>query len=202
METKNTNPNDDFSDLEDLSTYEATPVKKPEDSTTIFKELFEYLKLLAIAIAVALIINNFVIVNAQVPTGSMNSTILEGDRIIGFRLSYLFSKPERGDIIIFRYPDDESQNFVKRVIGLPGDTVVIENGIVYVNGEILEEPYLNEPMYGSFGPYFVPEGCYFVLGDNRNDSRDSRYWVNTYVTSEQILAKAIFKYYKNFAMLK
>ena len=76
----------------------------------------------------------------------MENTILTGDRLIGFRLAYLFHEPERGDIVIFKYPDDESQNFVKRVIGIPGDVIQISNGHVYVNGEQLEENYLREPM--------------------------------------------------------
>ena len=76
------------------------------------------------------IFTQYIIVNAEVPTGSMKNTIMEGDRLIGFRLSYLFSKPERGDVIIFKYPDDEKQNFVKRVIGIPGDVVQIIHGKV------------------------------------------------------------------------
>ena len=107
----------------------------------------------------------------------MENTILTGDRLIGFRLAYLFHEPERGDIVIFKYPDDESQNFVKRVIGIPGDVIQISNGHVYVNGEQLEENYLREPMNndGEELTYVVPADSYFMLGDNRNNSEDSRF---------------------------
>ena len=123
---------------------------------------------------------------------------MEGDRLIGFRLSYLFSKPERGDVIIFKYPDDEKQNFVKRVIGIPGDVVQIIHGKVYVNGNELDEPYLREPMNDNEEEqvFVVPEGHYFVMGDNRNASLDSRYWkTSNYVSEKKILAKVIFRYY-------
>lgn len=115
------------------------------------------------------------------------------------------SGPERGDIIIFKFPDDESQNYVKRVIGCPGDTVKIEGGKVYVNGELLEEDYLKETWTVATGPYTfeVPEDSYFVMGDNRNNSYDGRYWTNTYVKKSKILGKAIFRYWplKNFKIL-
>lgn len=153
----------------------------------------------AIAIVVALILKNYVIINAKVPTGSMENTIQPGDDLFGFRLSYIFSKPKRGDIIIFKYPDDESQKYVKRVIGLPGDTVVIENALVYINGdtEPLDESYLKEKWTKDIGPYefVVPKNSYFVMGDNRNSSWDSRYWINTFVSDDEIIGKAIFVYY-------
>ncbi len=210
-------------DLEDLSLYssgdkmisdnleplEQTNPKLPEEEPkepTILQELFSYIKILCIAIVLALFINHFVIVNASVPTGSMNNTIMEGDRLIGFRLAYTFSQPKRGDIIIFKYPDDPTQKFVKRVIGLPGDVVKIanENGTVnvYVNDEKLNEPYLKEAMRINQDYLFiVPNDSYFVMGDNRNDSKDSRFWKNTYVPEDYIIAKAIFKYYREFEML-
>ena len=106
------------------------------------RELFEWARALLIALAITLFLTNVVIVNAQVPSESMENTILTGDRVIGFRFSYWFSSPERGDIIIFRFPDYEKDLYVKRVIGLPGDTVEIRNGLVYLNGADtpMEEP--------------------------------------------------------------
>lgn len=92
-------------------------------------------------------------------------------------------------MVIFRYPDDESQIFIKRVIGLPGDKIEIADGRLIINGEAMVEDYVKEPMTGSFGPYEVPEGCYFMLGDNRNISQDSRYWKNTYVSRKIFLRK-------------
>ena len=114
-------------------------------------------------------------------------------------MSYIFSKPERGDVVIFKFPDDESQKFIKRIIGLPGEKVVIRDAKIYINDseEPLDEPYLKEEwVVANDGFEFqVPEDCYLVLGDNRNDSRDARYWINIYVTKDQIIGKAEFIYY-------
>ena len=90
---------------------------------------------------------------------------------------------------------------MKRIIGLPGDTVDIIDGKVYINGELLVEDYIKETMVGSFGSYDVPEGSYFMLGDNRNNSNDSRYWYNTYLDRDDILGKVVFKYYPRVGFL-
>lgn len=211
----------DDDDLDDLSNYSSVDgileakehSDKPEKKkkVSILKEILSYVQILCVAIVAALLINHFVIVNASIPSGSMSNTILEGDHLIGFRLAYLFTEPQRGDIIIFNYPDDPSQKFVKRVIGLPGDIVEIKTEYqdtmpvtnVYVNGVKLNEPYLREAMalQPSNSIYIVPADSYFVMGDNRNDSKDSRYWQNTYVPEDYIIAKAILKYYSELAIL-
>ena len=166
-----------------------------EKKRSALRELISWVLVIVLSVGVALFLNGFVIVNARVTSGSMENTIMTKDRVLGLRFSYWLSEPERGDIVIFKYPDDESQNYIKRIIGLPGDTVEIVEGLVYVNGELLEEPYLWETPRGSFGPYEVPDDHYFMLGDNRNNSRDSRYWNNKYVSKEQILGKAYWIYY-------
>ena len=165
--------------------------------SSFIKELLLWIAAIAAGILTAVFISKLIIVNAEIPSGSMENTIMPGDRILGNRLAYLNSDPERFDIIIFRYPDDESQLFIKRVIGLPGETVEIRDGSIYINGsdEPLQDVNIKEPMEGSFGPYTVPEDCYFVMGDNRNNSKDSRYWENTFVTKDEILGKAFFKYW-------
>lgn len=174
-----------------------------EEEVSVLREVFSYIKIFALAALLAFIINNTIIINATVPTGSMTNTILIDDQLIGFRLAYLFSGPQRGDIVIFKYPDDPSEKFIKRVIGLPGDVVDIkdENGEVkvYVNGEALYEPYIREKMtiYQDLS-YIVPADSYFMLGDNRNNSKDSRYWENTYVPKKNLLAKALFRYTRGF----
>lgn len=157
----------------------------------------QWILILGIALLLGIIINSTVIVNAQIPSGSMENTIMPGDRVFGNRLSYVFGEPERFDIIIFRYPDDESQLFIKRIIGLPGETVEIRNGNIYIDGsdEPLKDVDTKEPMQGNFGPYTVPKGCYFVMGDNRNNSKDSRYWKHTFVSEDEILGKAVFRYW-------
>lgn len=174
--------------------------KKAPKPVTIWSEIFSYIKILVAAVIIAFIFTRFIIVNAEVPTGSMKNTIMERDRLFGFRLAYLFSEPQRGDIVIFKYPDNETQNYVKRVIGTPGDVVQIKDGHVYINGEELVEDYLCEPMTQTETEetYVVPEGYYFMMGDNRNSSLDSRYWKNTYVAKDKILAKAIFRYYDGY----
>ena len=150
------------------------PAAKEKDSTA--KELFQWLIAILAAVAIALFVDNFLIVNAQIPSGSMENTIMTGDRVVGNRLSYLTKNPERYDVIIFKYPDDESQLFIKRIIGLPGETVEIRDGHIYIDGssEPLEDVETKEYMVGNYGPYTVPEGCYFCLGDNRPRSEDSR----------------------------
>ena len=168
------------------------------------KEAISWIKTIVLAVFIAFILNKVVILNATVPTGSMENTIMSGDRVIASRLSYTFSEPDRGDVVIFKYPDDESVYYVKRIIGLPGDTVEVKNGGVYLNGseEPLEEKYTREITMGEFGPYEVPEGHYFMMGDNRNNSLDSRFWDNKYVEEDKILGKVIFRYYKKPGLIK
>lgn len=155
-------------------------------------------------VIVVLVVDNFLLINAVIPSESMENTIMTGDRIFGNRLAYLFDDPERFDIVIFKYPDDESQRFIKRVIGLPGETVEIREGKVYINGSDtpLDDSFTPETPVGNFGPYTVPEGCYFMLGDNRNNSRDSRMWDNPYVKKEKILGKAVLRYFPGIEVLK
>lgn len=182
----------------------------------VWNEIWEYIKMIIIVVVVVTIVNNVVLINAKIPSQSMEETIMTGDRIFGFRLSYginldLFGKeiskkvkdPERFDIIIFKYPDDESQLFIKRLIGLPGETVEIKDGKVYINGSEtpLDDSFVPETPLGSFGPYTVPEDCYFMLGDNRNNSKDSRFWDNTFVRFNQIVGKAIVRYYPSIKLL-
>ena len=142
-----------------------------------WKEVLSWCMTLLAAFVLALVLKNYVIINATVPTGSMENTIEPGDDLFGFRLAYKFSEPERGDIVIFKFPDDESQKYVKRVIGLPGEKVTITEGKIYINNSDvpLEEDYLKEDWVRATGPFSfeVPEDSYLVLGDNRNDSYDA-----------------------------
>lgn len=168
----------------------------------IVKEIYSYVIIFASAVVIAFCINKFVLINAHVPTSSMEPTISVDEKLMGNRLAYLFKNPSRGDIIIFKFPDDESQIFIKRVIGLPGDTVQIISGELFINGELITEDYIKDSMHGNFGPYEVPEESYFVLGDNRNVSEDSRFWKNTYVNKHKILAKAWFSYSPKFKKIR
>ena len=174
------------------------------------KEVFSWVQIIVIAALIAFLLNNFVIANSRVPSASMENTIMTGSKLIGNRLEYLFHKPKYGDVIVFKYPDDESIYFVKRLIGLPGDTVEIvpnENGdgtgFVRVNGKVLNEPYLKEEMLvEEYQSYVVPNDCYFFLGDNRNNSKDARYWKHTFVKKNQLVAKIYFEYFKTPKLIK
>ncbi|MBQ8280208.1 MAG: signal peptidase I [Roseburia sp.] len=170
-----------------------------EEPFNLGREIISLLGTVAVAAIAVLLLKEFVIINAFIPSGSMENTIQSKDRIIGNRLAYVFNEPERGDIVIFKYPDDENQLFVKRIIGLPGETVTIEEAKIYIGEEmvLLEESYLKEEWVTDNGPYTfeVPEGSYLVLGDNRNNSKDARYWENTYVEADKILGEAVFRYW-------
>lgn len=170
----------------------------------VTKEIVSWVKTILMAMVLAFFVTHVLIVNAVVPTGSMENTIMTGDRILALRTSYWFDSPERGDVAVFRYPDDPEQKilYVKRVIGVGGDTVEIKDGDVYVNDVLQEEPYIKEVTEGSFGPYEVPEGCYFMMGDNRNRSLDARYWENQFVEEDAILGKAVLRYYKGLKLIK
>lgn len=180
-----------------MSRVSATERRKQEQSAV--REVLSWFITIILAVIAALIIKNFIIINANIPSGSMENTIMTGDRIFGFRLAYRDKTPGRGDIIIFKYPDNEEENYVKRVIGLPGETVTISDARIYIDGSKvpLEESYLKEEWTVATGPYTfeVPEDSYLVLGDNRNNSFDARYWENTYVREDKILGKAIFRYF-------
>ena len=179
--------------------------KKPKSK---LQETIEFCIPIVIAVVLALILRTFVFANAVVPTGSMLNTIQEGDRIIASRLAYKNDDPQRYDIILFKYPDDESQIYVKRVIGLPGETVQIVGGVVYVtktDGKTIQlaDSFVTACVpYGDFGPYVVPKDSYFMLGDNRHDSKDSRYWTNTYVKRDKIIGKVKFRYYPSIGKIE
>ena len=160
----------------------------------ILKEVISWILVFVIAFGLATFINKVIIFKVEVPSGSMEDTIMIGDRAITYRLAYLFSDPKRGDIVVFPFPDDESVDYIKRIIGLPGDTVEGKGGLVYINGKPLNEPYVMAPIDSDFGPYEVPEDGYFMMGDNRNNSADSRFWENKFVARNKIKGKALLKY--------
>ena len=157
---------------------------------------------LAIALAAGLLIKTFVATPYVVPSGSMRDTILEGDTLLGERVSLYFSDPEPGDIVTFDSPISD-ETLIKRVIAVGGQTVDLVDGSVYVDGERLDEPCTEgRPSYsltdlpGSAGieyPYTVPEGCVWVMGDNRTDSKDSRYFGA--VSVDDVTSRALFIYW-------
>ncbi|MCL2573329.1 MAG: signal peptidase I [Defluviitaleaceae bacterium] len=176
----------------------------------IRKEIFSWVRVLLFAAVAALIINNIIIVNASVPTGSMQNTIAANSRLVAFRLSYLFSEPQRFDVVVFRYPDNEAELHVKRIIGLPGDTIDIMDGLVFINGDTvpLDEWYLPEPAHGPQQHFEVPQDNFFVMGDNRNHSLDGRglggqgWQTTSYLPRENILGRAIFTYFPSIGLIR
>ncbi len=181
--------------------------EEKKEKFNLKEEIISWVQILVIASLIAFVLNRFIIANSRVPSASMENTIMTHDRVIGSRLSYYFTDPKRGDIIIFYFPDDitEKTYYVKRIIGMPGETVDIRDGHVYINGSDtpLDEPYIREEMETPVELHYeVPEGCYFMLGDNRNYSADSRFWHNTYVKREKIVAKVLFRYFPSIGKIR
>ena len=148
-----------------------------------------------------LILLNFVIVNASVHHFSMEYTLSDGDRIIAFRLAYLLNQPERYDIIVFNRGPYDEMLYIKRVLGIPGDEVLISNGFVYVNDTPARADFVRGVPTDNFGPVIVPEGHFFVLGDNRNNSIDSRHWQEIFINSDMIAGRAILQYFPRFRVV-
>jgi len=212
---------------------EARPVRRPQ-SPNMGRWLWEWIKSISVAILLFLVIRTFVVEAFKIPTGSMEDTLLVGDFLLvnkavygaqvpftGIRLP-AFDTPERGDVIVFEYPLDRSKNYVKRVVGLPGDRVAMRDGQLYVNGEKLVESYVQHtqpngdyydpsfewqrdylaeearrkdyrPTRDDWGPIVVPADMYFVMGDNRDNSQDSRYW--GFVDRSLIKGRPLIIYY-------
>lgn len=175
-----------------------------KNTPSVAYHVWDWVKTTLLALLFTYLITNFIIINARIPSPSMVNTLNVKDRIVASRLSYIFEEPERGDIVIFKFPDNEEDLYVKRVIGLPGETVTIVEGKIFIDDSTspIEENYLPEEMLGSFGPYVVPSDSYFMLGDNRNYSNDSRAWNTTFVHESKFLGKVIFKYYPKIEMIE
>jgi signal peptidase I len=158
----------------------------------------ESLKTIVLSGILAIGIRTFVAEARYIPSGSMLPTLEINDRLIIDKLGYRFKDPQRGDIVVFSpTPALQKENFkdafIKRVIGLPGDTVEVKGGTVYVNEQPLEEKYIQERPDYDYGPVVVPENQYLVLGDNRNNSYDSHYW--GFVPRENIIGQAVIRFY-------
>jgi len=174
--------------------------------------LWEWIESILIAFILAMVIRTFVIQAFKIPTGSMRMTLLEGDAILVNKFLYgakipftdkrlpAVRQPKRGDVVVFIFPGDTKKDFIKRLVGVEGDSVEITNGTIYVNDKPVTEPGFNSNYYynrGDFGEagkkIVVPKNSYFVLGDNSASSQDSRYW--GFVPKSNVLGKAILIYW-------
>lgn len=179
----------------------------------------EYFESIVIAVILALFVRTWVVQAFKIPTGSMENNLLIGDHLLvnkfvfapagtgAERLLLPVSRVERGDVVVFKYPEEPERDFIKRVIGLPGETLELRRKVVHVDGKPLDEPYVHflQPasdgtseltafdLRESYGPVVVPEGHYFVMGDNRDNSRDSRYW--GFLPERYIKGKALLVYW-------
>jgi len=155
----------------------------------------EYVEAIAVAVVLAGFIIVFVAQSFLVQGASMEPSLSHGERLLVDKITYRFRPPARGEIVVFRYPADPSRKFIKRVIGQPGDVVYIRGGRVFVNGTPLVEDYILGPTYGEFPPLRVPPDHFFVLGDNRNNSDDSRFADVGPVPRHLIVGRAILTYW-------
>lgn len=186
-----------------------------QDSMKQFRDTIEAV---VVALLLAFVIRAFVVQAFKIPSGSMLETLQIGDHLLVTKFAYdvrlpsniwldttngkvLYKSgdPERGDIVVFKFPEDERKDFIKRVIGLPGDTIEIREKVVTINGEVIDEPYVMHtkanmmPIRDNFGPFTVPADQFFVMGDNREGSYDSRWWGT--VKREKIVGKALVIYW-------
>jgi len=171
------------------------------DKETLKKETKEWLHSIAVALVLTLIIRTFVIQAFKIPSGSMRPTLMEGDKLFVNKYMYRFEPPKRGDIVVFKYPNDPKKDFIKRLAGFGGETVEIRDGKIYVDDKVLDDPasfgmfyYYNHDPYGAPGEGTqIPADSYYVLGDNSANSTDSRFW--GFVPKKNVLGKAVFRWW-------
>lgn len=156
----------------------------------------EFIGIVVVAFILAMILRTFVIEGRYIPSGSMLPTIQLQDRVMVNKFIYMFKEPAHGDIVVFEPPAiiGQKDDYIKRIIGLPGDTIEVREGKVWVNGQALEEPYIAEAPNYEYGPVKVPEHALFVMGDNRNMSYDSHLW-NGWLTEDHLKGKAFLIYW-------
>jgi signal peptidase I len=173
---------------------------QPKESTSLGAHVVDFIQTLVVFAAIGTAIYFFIAQPHKVSGSSMVPNFHNGDYIITDKVSYKVGEPKRGDIIVFKNPRDESQDFIKRIIGVPGDKVKVQNGKVFVNGDQIPEPYLPNGLFTENRQYFtegkevtVEPGKFVVFGDNRPHSSDSREW--GFITKEEIIGKVFLRYW-------
>jgi signal peptidase I len=187
------------SENQDLTSQQDS-VQQPSPVAKGWKSQRENLQILFIALLLAIVLRVFVAEPRFIPSDSMFPTLEIGDRVVVEKISYLFNPPVTGDIIVFEPPPQlltegytKDQAFIKRIIGLPGQTVRVENGKVYLNEQPLQESYIAEPPDYFLPTLRVPDGQFFVMGDNRNNSNDSHRW--GFLPKANIIGRAVFRFF-------
>jgi len=193
MTSQETNP-------PDPATTQVTKTPEASGWLRLWRSQQENIRLIAIALILALLIRVFIAEPRYIPSDSMIPTLHTGDRLVVEKVSYWFHPAKQGDIVVFNPPAQlqsmgyrQSQVFIKRVIGQPGETVSVKNGRVYVDGRSLLEDYIAEPPAYQLNSVKVPAGTYFVMGDNRNDSNDSHVW--GFLPQQNIIGRAVFRFF-------
>lgn len=186
---------------QELQYSNAAGCEHPAKENQFVREILTFMKISTISFMVSMVIAEVVIMNAVIPSASMSPTLKVGDRIVVNRLD---SKIKNLDIAVF-YKDIKGDKvkdyYVKRVIGVPGDVIESKAGVMYINGVQIQEPYVVNKSNDSFRVE-IPKGKYFVMGDNRTNSFDSRFWKDKFVDSEEIRGTAMFKYFPKFETLR
>jgi len=179
--------------LSDLNFSQPTEIadEKPENKSKVKSFFLEIFQTLVLALIFYFIIDSF-FPRVRVENISMKPTLQPGELLLVNKLAYKLGQPRHGDVIVFHYPGNPSEDYIKRLIGLPGDNIQIQGGLVYINGQAMDEPYISTPPNYQ-GSWEVPEDSYFVLGDNRNQSSDSHSW--GFVPIGNVVGKALIVYW-------
>ncbi|MBK1987029.1 signal peptidase I [Sphaerospermopsis aphanizomenoides BCCUSP55] len=180
--------------------HQKSNIKETTTDTKQWRGWQENISLIAIALTLALLIRTFIAEPRLIPSESMYPTLYVGDRLVVEKVSYRFQPPKTGDIVVFQTPPelqrrgyDKNQAFIKRIIGQPGEVISVSQGKVYINGQPLQEEYIAEPPNQPFPSVTVPEDAFFVMGDNRNDSNDSRYW--GFLPRKNLIGRATLRFW-------
>jgi signal peptidase I len=182
---------------------QASKQSKTQDNSSkkgFWRSQSENIQILAIALGLAIFIRFFIAEPRYIPSDSMMPTLLMGDRLVIEKVSYRLHPPERGNIVVFSAPQPlqelgfgQDEALIKRIVGRPGQTIAVEHGLVYVDGQPLQESYIAEPPNYEMEPVQIPEGTFFVLGDNRNNSNDSHVWGP--LLQQNIIGQAVFRFW-------
>ena len=166
-----------------------------EQETSTVSEIKDWIVSIVVAVALAMFIRTFIVELYVVDGPSMRPTLESEQRLVVNKFIYRFHPPEKGDVLVFQYPRDPSRDFIKRVIAVPGDTIEIREGRVLVNDQLLTEDYILEKTRSEYPKSTVPEGHIFVMGDNRNNSEDSRFADVGFVPYDLIKGKAMLVFW-------